>query len=299
MIKNFIYLDVDKMNSLSSQIFEGITEYILREWNTESEETESQKGPIGSGKILGDILKQSDIKSEKRFLNDYSYTLLENKLIDDGRVTEFSEMITDVSSLEYLKVGSFVKVKGKAIFNDIKSIQNNLKNFNQIGQALAYVTKFQDIKNAKEKLNHAKESTKDKKQKLILENEIKKISNIDNLAQEMGLHKDQKFLDDLSLLLNYGYQDQFEIQIKLQNLIISANLKRECLREKEDLIIRKYSRQTEAYFVLFGFITQYKNSDNFENSEENNASNIKQALRNFFTKLTNLESLLSVVLIMK
>lgn len=29
MIKNFIYLDEEKLYSLSSQIFEGVTEYVL------------------------------------------------------------------------------------------------------------------------------------------------------------------------------------------------------------------------------------------------------------------------------
>ena len=72
MIKNFVYLDEEKMYSLSSQIFEGITEYILSESTSESQKSESQKGDIGSGRILGDILKQADRQSEKKFLHDYS-----------------------------------------------------------------------------------------------------------------------------------------------------------------------------------------------------------------------------------
>lgn len=31
LIKNIVYLDVDKMYSMSSQVFEGVTEYILNE----------------------------------------------------------------------------------------------------------------------------------------------------------------------------------------------------------------------------------------------------------------------------
>lgn len=289
MIKNFVYLDVDKMHSLSSQIFEGVTEYILRELNTESEKSELQKGPIGSGRILGDILKRNDKQSEKKFLNDYSYTLFEGKLIEDKRVFELSEMESDVNSFESLKAGSFVKVKGKAIFNDIKSIQYTLKEFNKIGQALAHVTQYKELTAAKEQLNAEIAKTKDKNQKSKLERQAKLTPNIEKLAQEIGLQQDQKFLDDLSLVLSYGFQDQLEAQIRLSDSIISANLKRECLREKEDLVIRKYSRQTEAEFILFGFITQYKNK-NSENTEEKDFSSIKEALINFVTHLTNLES---------
>lgn len=41
--KEFIYLDEEKMYSLSSQIFEGITEYVLSESASSNNESESQK----------------------------------------------------------------------------------------------------------------------------------------------------------------------------------------------------------------------------------------------------------------
>ena len=68
MIRNFIYLDIDKMQSISSQIFEGVTEYIINESNGEISNSEEQKGPVGSGRVVGDILKQQDKKSEKKIL---------------------------------------------------------------------------------------------------------------------------------------------------------------------------------------------------------------------------------------
>ena len=59
MIKSFIYLDEQKMYSLSSQIFEGITEYVLSESGSENQNSESQKGPVGSGRVLADVIKSS------------------------------------------------------------------------------------------------------------------------------------------------------------------------------------------------------------------------------------------------
>ena len=66
MIKSFIYLDEEKMYSLSSQIFEGITEYVLNEHSSENQESENQKGPVGSGKVLADIIISSN-KQRKNF----------------------------------------------------------------------------------------------------------------------------------------------------------------------------------------------------------------------------------------
>lgn len=65
MIKNFIYLDEEKMYSLSSQLFEGVTEYVLNESLSGKVESEEQKGSVGSGRILGDILRNSEKKQRK------------------------------------------------------------------------------------------------------------------------------------------------------------------------------------------------------------------------------------------
>ena len=86
MIKNFIYLDEEKMYSLSSQLFEGVTEYVLNESSSEQGKSEEQKGPVGSGRVLGDILKNSERNTEKKFLNDYSYTIFEKKLLEEELV---------------------------------------------------------------------------------------------------------------------------------------------------------------------------------------------------------------------
>ncbi|WP_250163245.1 hypothetical protein [Psychrobacter sp. WY6] len=67
MIKNIIYLDEDKMYSLSSQLFEGVTEYVLNEKNLEKSESEQQKGSMNSGRIVGDILKNSERTQKRSF----------------------------------------------------------------------------------------------------------------------------------------------------------------------------------------------------------------------------------------
>ena len=56
-IKSFIYLDEYKMYSISSQIFKGITEYSIDHHESTTENVETQKGPVVSGRIMADILK--------------------------------------------------------------------------------------------------------------------------------------------------------------------------------------------------------------------------------------------------
>lgn len=291
MIKNFIYLDEEKMYSLSSQLFEGVTEYVLSESSSEQGESEEQKGPVGSGRVLGDILKNSERNTEKKFLNDYSYTIFEKKLIDD-------EMVRVVSSdkaeeLQFCTDKSFIKITSKATFNDINTINNTLKNFNKIGKALAHITNFKEITAVREQLEKAKLNTKDRNHKSKLQTQLKSMTNINKLATESGLQQDQSFLDDLSLVLTYGFQDQLEVQMEFVDSIFSANLNRSYLREPEELVIRKYSRKTEVEFTLFGIITQHQREKIEELEENEDYGSIKEALMNLVSHLSNVEATFS------
>ena len=288
MIRNFIYLDEEKMYSLSSQVFAGVTEYVLDESFTESETSEQQKGPLGSGKILGDILKRSDRNSEKKFLNDYSYTLFEEELLRESRVVKIS--YSDRKKDLPYDNKPFIKATSRVTFNDINSIKDTLENFNKIGEALAHVTNFEKISAAREQMEKARTSTKDRNEKSRLQAQFKSLTNIAKLAKDSGLRQDQGFLDDLNFLLSYGFQDQLEVQMNLDGRIISANLNRSYLRENEDLIIRKYSRQTEVEFTLFGIITQCQREEVEESEEPEEFNSLKEALMNLVSHLTYVEA---------
>ena len=110
MIKSILYLDEAKMYSLSSQIFEGLTEYVLKEVSSAKEDYEQQKGPVASGKILADAMRLSERSLEKRFLHDHSLTLFEAQL-------EEMELVQHVEKNTYAGTDiekSFVKVTAQA-----------------------------------------------------------------------------------------------------------------------------------------------------------------------------------------
>lgn len=285
MIKNFVYLDVEKLYSLSSQIFEGITEYVLNESYSEKNNSEEQKGPVGSGRVLGDILKLGATISEKKYLNDYSFNLFEKKLLDDNKVI----IIDSSNEVKNISQYSFIKVKSQAIFNDINLINYTLENFNEIGKAFAHVTSHDEINNLTKQVEQLKLNTKDKNQRAQLDKQLKDASDITKIAKEKGMHNDQSYLDDLTKLLKFGFQDQLEVQMEINNSLYSANLKRENLKENENIIIRKYSRRTEVEFTLFGIITQ-AGKVSTDKTEEKKSGSMKSALMNLIFHLTNLES---------
>ncbi|WP_321469245.1 hypothetical protein [Halarcobacter sp.] len=289
MIKHFIYLDQQKMYSLSSQIFEGITEFIVNEDNNSLDKKEEQKGPVGSGKILADVINTSTKSTEKRFLHDYSYTIFENYLLENNKIVSFSTEDLDYSNIDDY---SFIKIKAKAKFNDIDKINELFRDFNKIGESLTHVRLSQDIELKEAELKA--ETNPKKVEQLIKEiDSIGNSKNLKKLARLNNLQRSQSFLDNLSVLTQYGFSNQFEIEQNLDKLKFSTFLKRECLREKEDILIKKFSRITEKEIVVVGIITQGVSSQAPLVGDSNNLINLKELLSNFIDHLANIEHSIS------
>lgn len=300
-LRSFVYLDNYKMYSISSQLFEGLTEYIVKSENTQTVSEESQKGPKDSGRILAEIIENNASQTEKKFLHDYSYNLFEQALIEQGRVLEInSENISD----EISNVGdySFIKISGNVIFNDLKIIEETIRNFNEIGGAFGYVTRKEEIDALKDLKNEANAIT-DRNQKAKALAMLKNKTDFKKMMIEAGLNMDDDFLKNLAYILDYGYNQQFEVQIPIKDefldyYMFSAQLKRENLKDSEQAIIKKYSRESEKKFQLFGILTQKLSSidkaelsENLRRSTNNPGdSSMKEALMVMVTALTNVEN---------
>jgi hypothetical protein len=252
MIKSIIYLDEAKMYSLSSQIFEGLTEYVLKEVCSTQEDTEEQRGPVGSGRVLADAMKLSERSLEKRFLHDHSLALFETRLAELDLVHHVTSPLADG-----LVIGkSFLRVSAPANFIDAAKITSMLESFNVIGEALAHVTKYSEIEATRQEIQKIKDSVKDRTRLAELRQIEKKLTDTAELAKQGGLYQDPRFLKHLALVTEFGFSDQLEVQQRIGEHLFSACLKREYLRESEDLIIRKYSRRTEKSLVILGVVTQ-------------------------------------------
>jgi hypothetical protein len=294
MIKNFIYLDTQKMYSLSSQIFEGVTDYIINENRSDTQDSETQKGPIGSGKVLADVINVSEKSTEKKFLHDYSYTIFEKHLIDNNLVFNYEVPYLSAEELKKDTIKQpFIKVKGRATFNDANKITELFREFNSIGEALAYVTAFSELEKMKKGLEIEKASIIDPNQRLRFEKETKKKLNIKNLADSKGLQQDPEFLKNLELLTRYGFSNQFEIHQICNDHIFTSCLIRDFLRETEDLLVKKYSRKTEREITVFGLISQGFEKFAPDLRENKEFSNLKAGLLNIVEHLSNVEDSIS------
>lgn len=266
-IRNHIYLDSQKLRSLSSQLFEGVTEYVLKNETTEGKKEDSQKGPVGSGQVLADIFSRRDSSTELRFLEDHAYALFEDQLRSSDKITLISAP-TSTTSFD----NPFVLVTGQLTLHDVKDIVHVVESFNDIGEAMYRVTNRPDLA----KGLHGKQLSD---------------AEVRAKAREQNLQMDVKFSKALQTMLSFGYQDLLEAQIPIGSTLFSAPLKRDSLRESEQMLVQKYSRRSQIDFSLFGIVTQIgKQELDPPTGSVGESSNLKEAMRYMVSHMQTLES---------
>ena len=284
-IKSFIYLDEDKMYSISSQLFEGMTQYILQEETDGLNDVNSQKGNFLSGRFMADMMFQSRSKSEMRNLHDFAFNLFEKELENRGILYDVkcNDEISD------LQDKGFVRIRGKIFFCDYARMQYIIENFNNIGRALGRLQGaifYEQIEEIKHNANETKDREKRNRQQ---QNAKYSEKQIENLLKSAGLVLDEKYVKNLSTVMKFGYQDGFEVRIILEDspLLFSAVINQSCLKENENVLISKYSRITEKEFTVIGVITQVGNSK--PKLPNNEGEDMKTATQGMHEMIANLE----------
>ncbi|PML78597.1 DUF6414 family protein [Enterovibrio norvegicus] len=276
MLKNFVYVDEYKLQSFSAQAFSGFTEYLTNDYKSISSQNESQKGPVCSGLEHTDTESKENHFSERKSLHDFAFIKFERYLVENNKVLDINCENINIS-LNDIDNYSFVRIKGHAIFNDMKSLGRMLSNFNKFGEALTY-------------MNYASENkiTQQNNSERIKLNEFKK--KIKEHSSNIGLRQDEDFVKHMSYILEFGYNEQLEFKLNCGDISFLSPLNRGNLREDENAIINKYSRHAVKEFTLFGIITQSGPTKKLDLTAPK-VGNIKSGLMNLINHLSNIENM--------
>lgn len=247
-MKNFIYLDRFKVYSLSSQLMSGVTEYILEEKQQSLQENEEQKGPVGSGRIIAEIIEKTASSVEKKFLHDYAYSVFENRLKEDGKLLDLTGLYTYSDVLGSASHGQLVKVKGKAKIVDYLEVVKSLKAMESIMPSLGVVTSNDERAALADSIDSLSGVMKSE-----AINRFKKLNDIKNFRQSEHTNFFQKHLSEV---MEYAFDGALEFEIGLDDYKVTADLNREYLRESIGTVVKKYSRFTEVEFCMVGVVTQ-------------------------------------------
>lgn len=299
-LRSFLYLDNYKMYSFSSQLFEGLTEYVVRSQGDKTQQSETT--PSGSGKVLADIIEKDTSSTEKKFLHDFSYNLFEDALLKQSKVLEINRDNVD-QRISEIRNFSFVKIIGRIVFNDLRQIEHTISNFNSIGESLGYVTMKAEYDREMKPIIDQLKAMPDRNQKAKAEAIVKNKANFKKALEESNLHHDPEYLKHLAHILNFGYNQQFEIQIPITSaldnfFVFSAQLDRNNLKDNEFNIIKKFSRETEREFVLFGILTQVQSANEKKKlleravekvDSKSDITSLKEAIMSLVSHMTVLE----------
>lgn len=278
-LRNFIYLDTTKLYSIYSQLFNGFTESVISETANIDQKGESQKGPLGSGHSLNDLVEIASKSVEKKFLHDQAYSKLESYLEENSLLQVISSS-TEVT-VDLLNQKPFIKIKALVRFDNYQKIKNFFEDFNKIGLAVSSLSNFEEINNQVSLLEEQKLELKDKGKIREIENVIKKLKDFKYIAKEDGLQQDPYFLEQLTTIMNFAYDDEFALSQNVDSKQFTTYLNKSFLRELPELIIRKYHLASFKEIVVIGSISQNGLIEHeYQHIEKSDFANMREAVDN-------------------
>ncbi|MDP9990554.1 hypothetical protein J2W28_000063 [Variovorax boronicumulans] len=294
-MKNILYLDEKKLFSLTSQVFAGVTEFLIKEKSTKTTDSETQKGPLASGKVVADAITSGEKDTERRVMHDYAFSLFESEILKKDLVQEITLASSFIApNLEQ----PFVKISAPAHIFDVRKAQETMEKFNALAESLGYIQSKEVCESATSDIANEIKTTKDKQKANALSKQKDQMIKAIVSAASESMSQDQKYLDHMVNITRFGFNDSLEVHQTVDAKRFTSFLKRECLREDESLLVRKYSRMTKMNFVVLGMITNYPEESppsTPESMGDDSEKSMKEAFIGIVRSLGNFEKTFSDV----
>lgn len=290
IIRDFIYVDADKVYSLYSQVFEGVADRIVRSSSSSLVTAETAKGPPLSGKEIATRGDESLQNTETRVLYDHIYNQLEEKL--GGDIVAFGEVARD----EKIGPGRFVKVTGTGEVEDYARLDKFITHFNKLGELIAFgISQSSGLADTVRTLADAANSKKDRNQKARAKATAKSAGEqvIKTIARESGLQQDQRLIDGLKLLTEVFNPDGLEVVVTPNDsageIVVKAVLRRHSLRVGADFLRTLHGGNPAASWTVVGQITHRPHSVSLPDTES--GSSMRGSFRKMFRASREVERL--------
>ena len=241
-IKEFIYLDTEKIKSILSQIEKG-----LQISSNETSKVDSEVGSImGTGFInwlkaeFSANILTSNQSDETKILHDYMYNYVEQELDNNKKLLKIHNVSQQDNKLpKQLNENSFILLECKIKLNDYNQILSTLDNMNDLNIALQVLSL---------------ESSP-------LQDSVWEIVETNLKVQSQLLNED--VVKSAKLIMTHFYNNKLIINCypyeKNNFLSFNGPLKREYLRDDIEDIIFKYGRSPSVIWNVFGKISSIEN----------------------------------------
>lgn len=257
-LRDFIYIDKNRMYSLYSQLFEGVAESLVRSVSYSIEEQKKERK-------LEESIIDASVKVQNVVLFDHIYNALEDK-IQSHLVTIDKETTKDD-----IKPTAIVKITGYVTIEDYNHLLFFMSNFNDIGLALSYL-----------QLKNEKENTSNKSN-----------NSIEKYAKEKGLNYDKKYTSSIIKVIETFHGKTMDIIIEPDSdklkVGFKALLNEEFLRISPDNIRNLYGYKPCMKWTIAGEVTDIS----YLTSTRSVIG--KSAFSDLFTKLDDVDNSFSKV----
>lgn len=278
-IRDFIYLDKDRVNSLYSQVNEGVAEAIVNSYVSSKETGEKVTKPI-LGQSTEDKVGEYSNVTENKILHDHIYNKLEEEL---KRNIYTPEDINKDNYKEKLQDKFIIKIKGKVKIHNYNRMKMYLEEFNNIGEIVAYSIYSSSTDSSTENKS-GKQKYEDNKQ-------------IREIIKENGLKQDQEMLNGLKKMIELFNDDGFELIIQGDNqeIIYRVVLDTTYLRLNTDMLRILYTQNPMNEWTIVGQITYLPNIETNKNTNNNQdvdeQPGIREAYKNMIDVTASFEDI--------
>jgi hypothetical protein len=245
-IRDFIYLDVERMKSIFSQVEKGLIETT----SSEKGEDKELKGKVGTGGILSALGFKAEgsagvlfqnAETETRTLHDHMYNHIENKLIEGDSITEIDVSMKNAWENDDIQKiitdTSFILVKGRIMIDDYERFEDIAEDFNKITLALDFMTNPYKIPKEKNKRKRAEET------------------RINSLKAKGSILED-KFIESLLVIIKTFYKNKLVLKVIpfSDNVFLRfiGTLNKKFLRDSVESILFKYGSLPVSEWKVFG-----------------------------------------------
>lgn len=265
VIRDFIYMDKDRLYSLYSQIFEGVIEAVVDSYSNEIQNNETIKNMI-KGNSLESQVAEASTKTENKVLYDHMYNLLEKKLSD----VIFYINDSDNMNIETLKNKTIIKVTGKTSIQDYERLKIYMEKFNELGKIIAYSNYSSLSKNEQ------------------------KMTNVNTLAKSLGLTQDTTLLNNIKTMTEFFNDDGYDVIISAKNsneILYRGIINKEYLRVEPNMLRTLYGDEPPMEWTMVGQITYipYNEEESETNADDNKDMSISDSYQNMFNSYRSVE----------
>ena len=273
-IRDYLYLDIDRVRSIYAQASGGLTESIRQLQEEVSVNIENDGGRSDS---IGQKILLGSGRIATQVLHDYLFTSVESKL---------SERIIDVSgdTVSDVVPGTLFRVSGKAEIDDIERMLNIMENYNDMYKyllAIQHSTEIQEMVWELEDQLHgidisqkASDTRNAKKRKKDAEIELKELAP-ENISSRILRERRAGISPIISETFRrvYGllYKEIFEVKIVSnfdESMVFRGILNKEHLREDPANIYAKYGSRPSVHWTMVGQVATMKTPEELKTGDD-------------------------------